>query len=94
MQIAAMAPVAIDKSDVPQDIIEKEREIGREQARLEGKPEHMLDKIAEGRLNKFFKEATLLNQEFTKDSKKSVGQYMKESDSDLKVTGFLRFSLK
>ena len=94
MQIAAMAPVAVDKDDVPREIIEKEREIGREQARLEGKPENMLDKIAEGKLNKFFKEATLLNQEFTKDNKKSVAQYLKESDPELTVTGFLRFSLK
>ena len=94
MQIAAMAPVAVDKADVPPKMIEKEREIGREQARLEGKPEDMLDKIAEGKLNKFFKEYTLLNQEFTKDSKKTVAQYLKEADSELKVTGFLRFSLK
>ncbi len=94
MQIAAMAPISIDKADVPEDVIEKEKEIGREQARLEGKPENMLDKIAEGKLNRFFKESTLLNQEFIKDSKKSVGQYLKEADNDLKVTAFLRFSLK
>jgi len=94
MQVAAMAPVAVDRTDVPKDIIEKEREIGREQARMEGKPEEILDKIAEGKLNKFFKEFTLLNQEFTKDSKKTIAQYLKESDTELKVTGFLRFSLK
>lgn len=94
MQVAAMAPVSIDKTDVPQEIIEKEKEIGREQARLEGKPENMLDKIAEGKLNKFFKESTLLNQEFIKDGKKSVNQYIKESDSELKVSSFLRFSIK
>ena len=94
MQVAAMAPVSVDKNDVPQEMIDKEKEIGREQARLEGKPEEMLDKIAEGKLNKFFKEYTLLNQEFTKDSKKSIAQYLKESDNELKVTGFLRFSLK
>ena len=94
MQIAAMAPVSIDKNDVPQEVIEKEKEIGREQARLEGKPEEILDKIAEGKLNKFFKEYTLLNQEFTKDSKKTIAQYLKETDNELKVTGFLRFSLK
>ena len=94
MQIAAMAPVAVDKNDVSPATIEKEKEIGREQAKLEGKPENMLDKIAEGKLNKFFKEFTLLNQEFTKDNKKTVAQYLKESDPDLKVTGFLRFSLK
>ena len=94
MQVAAMAPVSVDKNDVPKEMIDKEKEIGREQARLEGKPEEMLDKIAEGKLNKFFKEYTLLNQEFTKDSKKSIAQYLKESDNELKVTGFLRFSLK
>ena len=94
MQIAAMAPVAVDKEDVTPETIEKEKEIGREQARLEGKPENMLDKIAEGKLNKFFKEYTLLNQEFTKDNKKTIAQYLRESDPDLKVTGFLRFSLK
>ena len=94
MQIAAMAPVAVDKADVSPEMIEKEIEIGREQARMEGKPENMLDKIAEGKLNKFFKEYTLLNQDFTKDSKKTVAQYLKESDKDIKVTGFLRFSLK
>jgi len=71
MQIAAQNPVAIDKDDVPQEIIEKELEIGRDQARKEGKPENMIDKIAEGKLNKFYKESTLLNQEYLGDSKKN-----------------------
>ncbi len=93
MQIAAMNPVAIDKADVPANVIEKEKEIGREQARREGKPENMLDKIAEGKLAKFFKESTLLNQEFTKDAKKSIRQYLQENDKDLTVTTFLRYSL-
>ena len=93
MQIAAMAPVAVDKDNVSADTIEKEKEIGREQARNEGKPEDMLDRIAEGKLNKFFKESTLLNQDFTKDSKKSVRQYLKEADPELKVTGFVRYTL-
>lgn len=93
MQIAAMGPVAVDKENVSEKVIEKEKEIGREQARNEGKPEAMLDKIAEGKLNKFFKEMTLLNQDFTKDSKISVRQYLKQSDPDLKVTGFIRFAL-
>ncbi len=88
MQVAAMNPVAVDKGDVPPEIIEKEKEIGREQARNEGKPENMLDKIAEGKLNKFFKESTLLNQEFTKDSSKTVRQYLQGIDKDLTVTGF------
>lgn len=93
MQVAAMSPVAVDKSDVSAEIIEKEKEIGREQARNEGKPENMLDKIAEGKLNKFFKESTLLNQEFTKDNTKTIRQYLQGFDKDLTVTGFLRYSL-
>lgn len=94
MQVAAMNPVAIDKDDVSQEVIEKEKEIGREQAKREGKPENILDKIAEGKLNKFYRESTLLNQDFTKDSKKTVRQYLQEVDSDLKVTDFKRYSLK
>jgi elongation factor Ts len=94
MQIAAMSPVAVDKENVSAEMIAKEKEIGREQARLEGKPENMLDKIAEGKVNKFFKDYTLLNQDFTKDSKKTVRQYLKESDSALTVTEFIRQSLK
>ncbi len=94
MQVAAMSPVAIDIDDVPAEMIVKEREIGREQARLDGKPENMLEKIAEGKLNKFFKEYTLLNQDFTKENKKTVSQYLKEVDPELKVTQFIRFSLK
>ncbi|NJK85545.1 MAG: elongation factor Ts [Bacteroidales bacterium] len=93
MQVAAMSPVAVDKDDVTADIIEKEKEIGREQARREGKPENMLDKIAEGKLQKFYKESTLLNQEYTKDSKKTVRQYLQDVDKDLTVRGFLRYSL-
>ncbi len=94
MQIAAMSPVAVDKDDVPASVIEQERKIGREKALDEGKPENIVDRIAEGMVNKFLKENTLLNQEFTKDSKKTVGQYIKEADKDLKVTGFKRFSVK
>jgi elongation factor Ts len=93
MQVAAMNPVAVDKSDVSPEIIEKEKEIGRDQARNEGKPENMLDKIAEGKLNKFFKESTLLNQEFTRDNTKNVRQYLQGYDKDLTVTGFIRYSL-
>ncbi len=93
MQVAAMNPVAVDKADVPADIIEKEKEIGREQARNEGKAENMLDRIAEGKLNKFFKESTLLNQDFTKDATKTVRQVLQEADKDLKVTGFVRYTL-
>jgi elongation factor Ts len=94
MQVAAMNPVAIDKDAVSQDIVDKELEIGKEQARKEGKPEKILDKIAQGKLNKFFKENTLLNQAFVKDNKKSVQQYLQEVDKDLTVTGFVRYGLK
>ncbi len=93
MQVAAMNPVAVDKNDVPADVIEKEKEIGKEQARLEGKPENILDKIAEGKLQKFFKEGTLLNQDFTKDSKKTVRQYLQEKDKELEVVTFKRYTL-
>lgn len=94
MQIAAMAPVAIDKENVDAATIERELEIGKEQARAEGKPEDMLEKIAQGKLNKFFKESTLLNQEFIKDNKKTIAQYLSESDKDLKVVDFKRVSVK
>lgn len=93
MQIASMAPVAIDKEAVSQEIIEKELEIYRELIRQEGKPENMVEQIAQGKLNKFFKESTLLNQDFIKDGKKSVGQYIKENDKDLTVTSFIRLML-
>ena len=79
MQIAAMKPVAVDKDGVSQTVIDKEIEIGMEQARQEGKPEQILEKIAKGKLNKFFKENTLLNQDFVKDTSKSVGKYIEES---------------
>ncbi len=93
MQIAAMNPVAIDKDDVPQDVIQKEIEIGKEQARQEGKPENMLEKIAMGKLNKFFNESTLLNQEFIKDNKMTVRQYLQNFDKELKVVSIKRCSL-
>ncbi|MEA1896524.1 MAG: translation elongation factor Ts [Bacteroidota bacterium] len=93
MQIAAMNPVAIDKEDVSQEVIDKEMEIGRDQAKREGKPENILDKIAEGKLNKFFKENTLLNQPFVKDNKKTIKQYLQEQNKDLTVTKFDRFGL-
>jgi elongation factor Ts len=93
MQVAAMAPVAIDKDNVPKKVIDQELEIGREQARLDGKPEAMLDKIAQGKLGKFFKENTLLNQDFIKESKQTVAQFLKSVDKDLTVTDFKRFTL-
>lgn len=93
MQIAAMDPVGISKDDVPQSVRDEEFKIGREAARLEGKPEAMLDKIAEGRLNKFFKDRTLLAQDFVKDSKMNVDQYLKSQYKELTVTAFRRFTL-
>ncbi len=93
MQVAAMNPVSVDKDDVPAKILAQELEIGRELARREGKPEEMLEKIAQGKLNKFFKEGTLMNQEFIKDSKLSVRQYLENHNKELKATAFLRYSL-
>ncbi len=93
MQAAAMAPIAIDKDNVPENVVAHELEIGKEKAREEGKPEAMLDKIAQGRLNKFFQETTLLNQAFIKDSKMSVKQYLQSEDKDLTATDMVRFTL-
>ncbi len=93
MQIAAMNPIAIDKEDVPANVIAQEIEIGKEQAKRDGKPEEMLEKIAMGKLGKFYKESTLLNQEFVKDNKQTVAQYLKSADKDLKITAFRRFTL-
>ena len=93
MQIAAMNPVALDKDSVATSVIEKEIEIGMDIARQEGKPEEMLEKIAQGKLNKFFKENTLLSQAFIKDNKKSVEQMLKEIDGGITVTSFKRYGL-
>ena len=91
MQAAAMNPVSLDRGSVPADVIEKELEIGREKARQEGKPEAMLDKIAQGRLNKFYQESTLLEQAFIKDGKITVAQYLK--DNKATATSFKRVTL-
>jgi elongation factor Ts len=93
MQVAAMAPVALDKDSVPQDVIQKEIEVGKDLAIQEGKPDELGEKIAMGRLNKFFQENTLLNQAFIKDNKKSIKQYLGEAEDGLSVTSFKRFSL-
>jgi elongation factor Ts len=93
MQVAAMSPIAIDSDSVPQDVIDKELEIGKEMARNEGKPEAMLEKIAQGRLGKFFKESTLMQQAFVKDNKMSIQQYLQSANKELKVTAFERYSL-
>jgi elongation factor Ts len=93
MQVAAMSPVAVDKDDVPESVIAQEIEIGKEQARRDGKPEEMLEKIAQGKLGKFYKESTLLNQEYIKDNKQTIRQYLQSADKSLTVTGFKRFNL-
>ncbi len=93
MQIAAMNPVSLDKDSVPQKVIDTELEVGKDLARQEGKPEDMLDKIAQGRLGKFFKENTLMSQSFIKDSKKTISDYLKETDKDLTVNTFHRFAI-
>jgi elongation factor Ts len=93
MQVAAMAPVAVDKGDVSTETLQREIEIGKEQARQEGKAEEMLEKIAMGKLNKFYKESTLLNQEFIKDNKQTVAQYLTSSEKGLTVTAFKRIAL-
>lgn len=93
MQIAAMRPVAVDKDGVSAEMIEKEIEIGKEQARQEGKPEAMLEKIAIGKLNKFYQESTLLNQTYVKDGKITVAEYLKSLDKDLTVTAFKHVEL-
>ncbi len=93
MQVAAMNPIAIDRDDVDAVTVEKEIEIGKEQARQEGKPEAMLEKIAMGKLNKFYQENTLLNQEFIKDNSKNIRSYLQGIDKDLTVAAFRRQKL-
>lgn len=93
MQVAAMRPVAVDKDGVDASVIDKEIEIGMEQARQEGKPEAILEKIARGKLNKFFKDNTLINQQFVKDNKQSVAQYLQSFDKQLTVTDFKHVEL-
>lgn len=93
MQVAAMNPVAVDKDFVAQSYIDRELEIGREVARTEGKPENMIEKIAQGKLGKFFKENTLLNQDFVKDGSKSVDEALKLVEKDLTVTEFVRLAI-
>jgi elongation factor Ts len=93
MQAAAMNPIALDESGVDQSTIDKEIEIAKDQLRQEGKPEAMLDNIAKGKLKRFFKDNTLVNQDFIKNSKQSVAAYVKSNNSDLKITGFKRVAL-
>lgn len=93
MQVAAMAPIAVDENSVSKEIIEKELEIAKETLRQEGKPENMIEKIAKGKLNRFFKDNTLLNQMSISDSKQSVADYIKKADPELKVMNFKRLIL-
>ncbi len=93
MQIAAMNPVAIDKEDVDSSVIERELEIARDLIRQEGKPEEMVEKIAAGKLNKFYQENTLLNQAFVKEDKKTVKQYLDGVEKGLTVTVFRRVQI-
>ena len=86
MQIAAMNPIAVDAASVPAETIAREKNIAIEQVKAEGKPAEMAEKIAIGKINKFFKESTLLAQAFVKDSNKSVADYLKSIDADLKIT--------
>ncbi len=93
MQAAAMAPISIDKDDCDPKVVEHERMIGREQARQEGKPEAMLDKIADGKVNKFLNENTLLNQALVKNNKMTVRAYIQSADKEATVVAYKRFSL-
>lgn len=94
MQIAAMNPISINKDDVPEDVRQREFEIAADKARQEGKPEAMIERIAEGRMQKFYKENCLLNQEFIQDGSLSVADYLKKADKDCTVTAFKRFTLR
>jgi elongation factor Ts len=93
MQIAAMRPVGVDKDDVDPTLVQREIEIGKEQARAEGKPEAMLEKIALGKLNKFYKDYTLLNQEFVKDNSKTIAQLLDSVSKGMTVSSFKRIQI-
>ena len=93
MQAAAMNPIALDENGVDKSTIDKEIEIAKDQLRQEGKPEGMLDNIAKGKLKRFFKDNTLVNQDFIKDGKQSVAAYVKSNNSNLNITGFKRVAL-
>ncbi len=93
MQIAAMNPVAVDENSVDKNVIEKELEIAKAQIIAEGKPANMVDKIAQGKLQKFFRESTLLHQTFVKDNSKTVAQYLESVSKGLTVAEFRRVSI-
>ena len=94
MQVAAMNPLAISEADVPADVLAKEKEIAADKALQEGKPENMIEKIAMGRIGKFYKEVCLLKQEYIQDAKMTVADFLKAADKDLTVTAFKRFTLR
>jgi len=93
MQIAAMNPIALDRDQVDQSVVEKEIEIGKEQARKEGKPEQIIEKIAQGKLQKFFKENTLLSQSFVKDNSLTIKSYLATFSPELSIESFIRISI-
>ncbi len=93
MQVAAMNPIAVDEDSIDEATKERERAIGKEQARASGRPERILDRIAEGKLNKFYQENTLVHQKFVKDSSKTVKDYLTSIDKDLKVVDFKRLAI-
>ncbi len=93
MQIAAMNPIAVDETEVSQEVKDKEMEIGRDMARQQGKPEQIIEKIAEGKLKRFYKDNTLVHQAFVKDSSITVGNFLTSVNADLKVKSFTRFQL-
>ncbi len=93
MQIAAMNPLALDEKSLSQEMIDRELEVAREQLRMEGKKEEMIEKIAAGKLNKFYKDSTLLNQEFVKDNSKTVKKMLQEAHPDLTITSYKRVAL-
>ncbi|BEG99670.1 translation elongation factor Ts [Bacteroides sedimenti] len=93
MQIAAMNPIAVNEEGVPADILAREKEIAADKAREEGKPENLIERIAQGRIAKFYKEVCLLEQEYVKDPKVTVAQYLKSVNKDLTVLNFKRFTL-
>jgi elongation factor Ts len=93
MQVAAMNPISVDKATVPAEIVEREKKIAREKAIEQGKPETILDRIAEGALIKYYKDFTLLMQDFVKDSKITIEDYLKKQNKELTVSGFKRVNL-
>ncbi len=93
MQIAAMSPLAVDKDSIPEEAVNEELEVAKEQIRQEGKPDHLVDKIAQGKLKKFYEENALLEQAFVKDSKKTVRDFLQEVDKDLEIKAFKRIAI-